>query len=104
MAIVEKVRQIIGSSSNKDLLNPSIKLVENIESSQVLEVLKDISSQLPEIKISENVIEDGRKMVVTVDWEKSENNANNYFIVSITEPAISFIGNKIGRASCRERV
>ena len=90
MSLPEKLIQVINSKPKEVEAVPSKKLTRIIEGSNVVQVIEGLAGQTP-LKVSKEVIEDGRKMVVKAVWEKP--NCTNQVVVSLTESSISFIGN-----------
>lgn len=90
MNLIETLTQIVNRDSEEKKLNPSRKLAKVISKSGVVAIIEDVTKQTP-LEISKEVIEDGKKMVVTTKWRKEFE--SNQVIVSITENSISFIGN-----------
>ena len=95
MSFVETIEKIVhntSQSSERIPLVPSPKLQDIIDKSKILGLFNQLRD-LP-VKTEEEVINDGKKMVVVAKWGDEVRN-NSQIIVSITESSISFIGNYV---------
>jgi len=94
MSLAERVKQIISRSSEAGIgiVEPTKKLSGVLSCSRVLDVLKGLKDQMP-FELSNEIIENGKKMVIIAKWQTDTSGSKKRFVISVTEESISFIGN-----------
>lgn len=93
MSLPERVRAIITIPDVVVVVEPTRELSEVLLHSRILDVLEELKDQTP-LELSNEVIENGKKMVIVVNWPLVDGVGKNQFVVSVTERSISFIGNR----------
>lgn len=89
MSFVEKIKKVINMKEEAGVVLPTQKLSNVLTDSNILNMMNKLRDSTL-IIISNEIIENGSKMVITAEWMSD---GNKQAIVSVTENSISFIGN-----------
>ncbi|KKQ42245.1 MAG: hypothetical protein US60_C0021G0015 [Microgenomates group bacterium GW2011_GWC1_37_8] len=74
------VKQIIIKKAEAVSIEPTKKLAGVLSGSRVLDILEGLQDQTP-LEVAKEVIEDGKKMVITTNWSTGE--SKRQFVVSV---------------------
>ncbi|OGY08318.1 MAG: hypothetical protein A2700_03085 [Candidatus Blackburnbacteria bacterium RIFCSPHIGHO2_01_FULL_44_64] len=92
MGLVERIKQIASGKERGSVVKPTRKLADVLSGSRILDILEGLRDQTP-LEFSSQVVEDGKKIVIRVNWPTVVSQGKKGFTVSLTEESISFMGN-----------
>lgn len=93
MSLVERIKELqelqtVGRGPEV-AISPRL---QGVLSKSGIKPLLDQLAGLTPVEVSEKLIEEGRKMVITVKWPPASQAEYNQLIVSVRENSVSFIG------------
>lgn len=93
MELAERVKPVLLRSPEPRELQPTEKLSGVMSNSGIVGIIDELATNVP-IKVSKEIIEQGKKMVIIVKLPTTTpEDPKRFFTVSATEKSLSFIGN-----------
>lgn len=92
MLFTEAIRETVVRPEVATRPEATSKLRRVISRSGIVSSLEELKNQIPVLQLSKEIIEEGRKMVITTNWRN--NIGNCQVVISLTENSVSLIGDR----------